>query len=158
MGSQQFCSYQIDPDIYCKVFIRGPDNKVHYVADELCHLRYKLRLMNYVTWDTSWNWWTMSLKIQVETDELCQLRYKLRLMNYVTWDISWDWWTMSLKIQVETDELCHLNYKLRLMNYVSWDISWDWWTMSLEIYDFDLIFGVLMPLSAIFQLYHGNQF
>ena len=84
MGSQQFWSYQIDPDIYCKVFIRGPDNKVHYVADELCHLRYKLRLMNYVTWDTSWDWWTMSLKIQVETDELCQLRYKLRLMNYVT--------------------------------------------------------------------------
>ena len=24
--------------------------------------------------------------------------------------------------------------------------------------DFDLIFGVLMPLSAIFQLYHGGQF
>jgi len=24
--------------------------------------------------------------------------------------------------------------------------------------DFFLIFGVLMPLSAIFQLYHGNQF
>ena len=23
---------------------------------------------------------------------------------------------------------------------------------------FDLIFGVLMPLSAIFQLYHGDQF
>jgi hypothetical protein len=22
----------------------------------------------------------------------------------------------------------------------------------------DLIFGVLMPLSAIFQLYHGDQF
>jgi hypothetical protein len=24
--------------------------------------------------------------------------------------------------------------------------------------DFDLIFGVLMPLSAIFQLYHVDQF
>jgi len=24
--------------------------------------------------------------------------------------------------------------------------------------DFDLIFAVLMPLSAIFQLYHGDQF
>jgi hypothetical protein len=24
--------------------------------------------------------------------------------------------------------------------------------------DFDLIFGVLAPLSAIFQLYHGEQF
>jgi len=24
--------------------------------------------------------------------------------------------------------------------------------------DFDLIFGVLMPLSAIFQLYRGDQF
>jgi hypothetical protein len=23
---------------------------------------------------------------------------------------------------------------------------------------FNLIFGVLMPLSAIFQLYHGDQF
>jgi hypothetical protein len=26
------------------------------------------------------------------------------------------------------------------------------------LFDFDLIFGVLMPLSAIFQLYHGDQF
>jgi len=26
------------------------------------------------------------------------------------------------------------------------------------INDFDLIFGVLTPLSAIFQLYHGDQF
>jgi len=26
------------------------------------------------------------------------------------------------------------------------------------ILDFDLIFGVLTPLSAIFQLYHGDQF
>jgi hypothetical protein len=24
--------------------------------------------------------------------------------------------------------------------------------------DIDLIYGVLMPLSAIFQLYHGDQF
>jgi len=24
--------------------------------------------------------------------------------------------------------------------------------------DFDLIFGVLTPFSAIFQLYHGDQF
>jgi hypothetical protein len=24
--------------------------------------------------------------------------------------------------------------------------------------DFDFDFGVLMPLSAIFQLYHGDQF
>jgi hypothetical protein len=24
--------------------------------------------------------------------------------------------------------------------------------------DFDLIFGVLTPLSAIFQIYHGKQF
>jgi hypothetical protein len=30
---------------------------------------------------------------------------------------------------------------------------------SKKIYfDFDLIFGVLTPLSAIFQLYHGDQF
>ena len=28
----------------------------------------------------------------------------------------------------------------------------------LLIDDFILIFGVLMPLSAIFQLYHGDQF
>ena len=27
-----------------------------------------------------------------------------------------------------------------------------------ERFDFDLIFGVLMLLSAIFQLYHGDQF
>ena len=27
-----------------------------------------------------------------------------------------------------------------------------------EDFDFDLIFGVLTPLSTIFQLYHGNQF
>ena len=27
-----------------------------------------------------------------------------------------------------------------------------------EDFDFDLIFGVLMPLSTIFQLYHGDQF
>jgi hypothetical protein len=26
------------------------------------------------------------------------------------------------------------------------------------LFEFDLIFGVLMPLSAIFQLYHGDQF
>jgi hypothetical protein len=25
-------------------------------------------------------------------------------------------------------------------------------------FDFDFIFGVLTPLSAIFQLYHGDQF
>ena len=27
-----------------------------------------------------------------------------------------------------------------------------------EDFDFDLIFGVLTPLSTIFQLYHGDQF
>jgi hypothetical protein len=27
-----------------------------------------------------------------------------------------------------------------------------------EDFDFDLIFGVLTPLSAIFQLYRGDQF
>jgi hypothetical protein len=28
----------------------------------------------------------------------------------------------------------------------------------MVINDFDLIFGVFTPLSAIFQLYHGDQF
>jgi hypothetical protein len=31
------------------------------------------------------------------------------------------------------------------------------WTLSCNVYDC-LIFGVLTPLSAIFQLYHGDQF
>jgi hypothetical protein len=31
--------------------------------------------------------------------------------------------------------------------------------MNISLEDLiDLIFGVLMPLSTIFQLYHGNQF
>ena len=30
-------------------------------------------------------------------------------------------------------------------------------TFTVRI-DFDLIFGVLAPLSTIFQLYHGDQF
>jgi hypothetical protein len=36
--------------------------------------------------------------------------------------------------------------------------SKDWLTLNQDDIDFDLIFGVLMPLSAIFQLYHGDQF
>jgi hypothetical protein len=30
-------------------------------------------------------------------------------------------------------------------------------TFYQTLYRFDLIFGVLMPLSAVFQLYHGDQ-
>jgi len=33
-----------------------------------------------------------------------------------------------------------------------------WYFFSSSFYWLDLIFGVLTPLSAIFQLYHGDQF
>jgi hypothetical protein len=38
------------------------------------------------------------------------------------------------------------------------DISYCYFYFQMVINDFDLIFGVFTPLSAIFQLYHGDQF
>jgi hypothetical protein len=50
--------------------------------------------------------------------------------------------------------------KLKIMLIVNEIIFLCYFTIVIQLlgFDFLFIFGVLMPLSAIFQLYHGDKF
>ena len=53
--------------------------------------------------------------------------------------------TREILLKVDYERLCHLCIYTGLH-------------VQVDLVDLILIFGVLMPLSTIFQLYHGDQF
>jgi hypothetical protein len=81
-------------------------------------------------------------------------------MLMLTAEIAWQQMHSSAVSIVEHDPHSHLKWLEQLLNKLmqitSASMSWKktWYALKR----LDLIFGVLTPLSTIFQLYHGDQF
>ena len=88
------------------------------------------------------------------------MEISLSSMLMLTAEIAWQQMHSSAVSIVEHDPHSHLRWLEQLLNKLmqitSSGMSWKKALQALK--RLDLIFGVLMPLSKIFQLYHGDQF
>ena len=88
------------------------------------------------------------------------MEISLSYMLMLTAEIAWQQMHSSAVSIVEHDPHSHLKWLQQLLNKLmqitSSGMSWKKALYTLK--RLDLIFGVLMPPSKIFQLYHGDQF
>jgi hypothetical protein len=99
---------------------------------------------------------------QLATNMSCSVMREISLssMLMLTAEVAWQQMHSSAVSIVEHDPHSHLKWLEQLLNKLmqitSSGMSWKKALHTLK--RLDLIFGVLMPLSKIFQLYHGDQF
>ena len=105
--------------------------------------------------------WSTCRFRQLATNKPCSVMQEISLssMLMLTAELAWQQMHSSAVSIVEHDPHSHLKWLEQLLNKLmqitSSGMSWKKALYALK--RLDLIFGVLMPLSNIFQLYHGDQ-